>query len=122
MAVVSVGSFASRTEAELARGMLDAHGYATQVSDATDTVYGTGNLLGGGPTLLVDEQDAPAVQQLLADVETSPDPVAVAADPHRSPFDTSTRLPRARRARRVVFALVGLYGALRVAEFVIGSG
>jgi hypothetical protein len=118
VAIVRVGPFGSHAEAELARGMLDTHGISTQVTDVADPVYGTRTVLHGGPSLLVDEQDVAEARQLLAEVRAAP-AEAAEADPHRSPFDDDPRLPRQRRARRVLLGVVGLYGALRVVEFVL---
>lgn len=118
MAIVRMGPFGSRAEAELARGMLDTHGIRTQVTDVADPVYGTRTVLSGGPSLLVDEEDAAEAQRLLDEVHGAP-AEAAEADPHRSPFDDAARLPRQRRARRILLGVVGLYGILRVAEFVL---
>jgi hypothetical protein len=118
MAVVRVGRFGSRAEAELARGMLDTHGIATRVTDLTDPVYGTRTVLSGGPSLLVDEEDAAEAQRLLDEVHAAP---TSGVDPHLSPFDEASRLPRQRRARRILFGAVGLYGMVRVAEFILTS-
>jgi hypothetical protein len=118
MAIVRVGPFGSRAEAELARGMLDAHGIPTQVTDVADPVYGHRTVLSGGPSLLVDEEDAAEAERLLDEVHAAP-AEAAEADPHRSPFDDDSRLPRQRRARRILIGAIGLYGIVRVVEFIL---
>jgi hypothetical protein len=118
MGIVRVGPFGSHAEAELARGMLDTHGIATQVTDVADPVYGTRTVLSRGPSLLVDEEDVDEVQRLLDEVHAAPTETA-AADPYRSPFDDARELPRQRWLRRAVLGVAGLYALLRVVEFVL---
>jgi hypothetical protein len=118
MAIVRVGTFGSRAEAELARGMLDTHGIRTRVADTPDPIYGTRTVLGGGPSLLVDEEDAAEARRLLDEVHAAPTDAAE-TDPYRSPFEEGSRLPRQRRARRILVGAIGLYGIVRVLEFVL---
>jgi hypothetical protein len=118
MAVVRVGDFASHVEAELARGMLDAHGLRAQVSDTSATIYGGRRTLGGGHALLVDEDDVPEVQRLLAEVAA--DDTGGVPDPHQSPFTPPTHSRRGSRARRILTAAVVAYGAVRGVEWLLG--
>jgi hypothetical protein len=119
MAVVRVGSFRSRTEAELARGMLDAHGYATQVSDSTDTAYGTGAALGGGICLLADEHEADEIRRMLDEVRAAPAESAE-HDPHRSPFEDARRASRGLWIQRALLAALLLYAGFHLLESATG--
>jgi hypothetical protein len=119
MAVVRVGPFESHAEAELARGMLDAHGIATRVTDVPGPVHGMRTALSRGPSLLVDEEDVAETRRLLDEVRAAP-AHAFEADPGRSPFDDTSRPPWQRRLERAVFGVVGLYALLRVAELALG--
>jgi hypothetical protein len=119
MAVVRVGSFGSRAEAELARGMLDAHGYATQVSDSTDTAYGTGATLGGGISLLADEHEADEIRRMLDEVRAAPAETAE-PDPHRSPFEDGRRASRGLWIQRALLAALFLFGGYHLLEAATG--
>lgn len=121
MAVVRIGGFASSTEAELARGMLDAHGLTTHVSDASDTVYGGRSMLGGGPMLLVDEQDVDEARRLLGQVAHADHAAPPEPDPHQSPFTSDTRTARGTRARRVIVAAIVAYGVVRAFEWAVSG-
>ena len=63
--LVPVGSFATRTEAEIAQGLLESEGIdATLMADDAGGVYPFE--FSGGPQLLVDEDDASAAAEVLA--------------------------------------------------------
>jgi Putative prokaryotic signal transducing protein len=62
---VPIGSFGSRSEAEIVVGLLESEGIAATVS--TDDAGGAYPFdLAGGPLVLVDERDAEAAREALA--------------------------------------------------------
>ena len=63
---VPIGTFATRGEAEIVVGMLEAEGIAASIS-ADDAGGAYPFVLSGGAVVLVDEGDAEAASQLLAD-------------------------------------------------------
>jgi hypothetical protein len=62
---VPIGSFATRSEAEIVVGLLEAEGIAASIS-ADDAGGAYPFVLSGGAVVLVDESDAEAASQLLA--------------------------------------------------------
>ena len=63
---VSIGSFATRTEAEIVVGLLDSAGIAASIR-ADDAGGASPFDFSGGAHVLVDESDAEAASQLVAD-------------------------------------------------------
>ena len=63
--LVSIGTFANRTEAEVVQGLLESEGISASV--AADDAGGAYPFeLGAGPYVLVDEADAEAASKVLA--------------------------------------------------------
>jgi hypothetical protein len=62
---VPIGSFASRSEAEIVVGLLASQGIAAEIS-ADDAGGAYPFDLAGGPWVLVDESDAEAAREALA--------------------------------------------------------
>jgi Putative prokaryotic signal transducing protein len=62
---IPIGSFATRTEAEIVIGLLESEGIAASIS--TDDAGGTYPFeFAGGARVLVDESDAKAAREALA--------------------------------------------------------
>jgi type III secretory pathway lipoprotein EscJ len=62
---VPIGSFASRSEAEIVVGLLESEGIAAEIS-ADDAGGAYPFDLAGGPWVVVDESDAEAAREVLA--------------------------------------------------------
>jgi hypothetical protein len=63
--LVAIGTFGTRSEAEIAQGLLASAGIAASLS-ADDAGGASPFILSGGAQLLVDEGDADAASALLA--------------------------------------------------------
>ncbi len=82
MARVHVGRFGSRSEADVARAMLDEHGIeARLVVDDVAGLHPELSLATGGVALEVDDLDAEEARELLADVPAGADAPATGLRP-----------------------------------------
>jgi len=64
--LIAIGSYATRTEAEIVEGLLESAGIASSIM-ADDAGGASPFEFSGGAQVLVDESDAEAASQLLAE-------------------------------------------------------
>jgi len=67
MALVQVGSYSTRVEAEIVQGRLEASGIEASIE--ADDAGGAYNVLGGSAYVLVDEKDRDAATEILGQAE-----------------------------------------------------
>ena len=67
MALVPVGSFSTRAEAEIVQGRLAASGIESTIE--ADDAGGTYNVLSGSAYVLVDESDREAASEILGQTD-----------------------------------------------------
>jgi cell division protein FtsN len=67
MALVPIGSYSTRVEAEIVQGRLEASGIEASIE--ADDAGGAYNVLGGSAYVLVDENDRQAATEILGQTE-----------------------------------------------------